>query len=478
MVNSVTDKFSKFSTLSKYSTYANFSVPSSPSVLTQSGGQVKDTSELKQNKGKQLLPLGLIAGGGVLLYLGLRRPSPRTMYTNFINGKLFNVEKKMRVFTASVKNSLDKVTAEATNFIDSYKTRRFIDPADNLGPLKSLTDPRHLIHAQDIAFETIIARDHARTRMGATDFGNFSSLVTSLIRTAKGEMADSQRLVKLDFGDILATPIARNEKYVDLIEECENRLISMINFSSEQTGKIIDEQTLAVVKHLHMQMANAVLEARKRVRHSKMNIIDETYSRMRSILGVNNLRPTYNMVPEATGFAHLTEAQLKPTKLPAKLRKAVPYNAYLKALQTKDFSNLTDEDIREIFYSAPYENNLQDLGFLIDRLRLRQAVDKAKSPDRASSYDVIVPKLEYLSKRLHEFGKRELFGVLDKDFDHMRLEKKRASVYYVLRVARRLGFDSIQDMDAMMLKENSAYADLNIRKYIQIFKDNPDLYFS
>ena len=105
---------------------------------------------------------------------------------------------------------------------------------------------------------------------------------------------------------------------------------------------------------------------------------------------------------------------------------------------------------------------MQDLGFLIDRLRLRQAVDKAKSPDRASSYDVIVPKLEYLSKRLHEFGKRELFGVLDKDFDHMRLEKKRASVYYVLRVARRLGFDSIQDMDAMMLKENSAYADLNI----------------
>ena len=120
MVNSVTDKFSTFSTLSKYSTYANFSVPSSPSVLTQSGGQVKDTSELKQNKGKQLLPLGLIAGGGVLLYLGLRRPSPRTMYTNFINGKLFNVEKKMRVFTASVKNSLDKVTAEATNFIDGY----------------------------------------------------------------------------------------------------------------------------------------------------------------------------------------------------------------------------------------------------------------------------------------------------------------------------------------------------------------------
>ena len=92
--------------------------------------------------------------------------------------------------------------------------------------------------------------------------------------------------------------------------------------------------------------------------------------------------------------------------------------------------------------------------------------------------DVIIPKLEYLSKRLHEFGKRELLDVINKDFDHMRQDNRQAAVYYILRVAKRIGFESIQEMDEALMKENTVYANLNIRNYIRIFKENPDLYFS
>ena len=291
-------------------------------------------------------------------------------------------------------------------------------------------------------------------------------------------MAREQNITKLDLNDFIKIPIARNEKHAGLIEAAENKLISSVNFMSMQTGKIIDEQTLSTIKRLYVQMANAVLESKRRIRQSKMNVIDETYVRMSKVLGLKDFKPSYHSIPVASGFDELTAQQLRPTKLPSKLRKAALSNSYLKAIQTKDFSNLTDEDLYEIFYSANYENSLQDLGFLIDRLRLRQAVDKAKAPERASSYDVIIPKLEYLSKRLHEFGKRELFVVLDKDFDNMRVENKQASVYYILRVAKRLGYQSLQEMDQAMMKENAAYPNLSIRKYIQIFIDNPDLYFS
>ena len=49
--------------------------------------------------------------------------------------------------------------------------------------------------------------------------------------------------------------------------------------------------------------------------------------------------------------------------------------------------------------------------------------------------------------------------------------------YYASRIARRLGYDSLQEMDNCLLKENIAYKDMNIRKYINIFINNPDIYF-
>lgn len=474
MVNSVTEKFQTFSTLNKYSTYASTTVQNTP-VVTE---HVENASGKKQKKEKLLLPLGLIAGGGILLYMGLKHPSPETLYNRFANSKIFGMDKRMSAFTTYVEHSMNEVSAGATKFIQDYKARRFVNPSDNLGPLRTLTDPRHLIDAQDIAFESILAADQAHFKVGATDFGDFSSTMFDLMRAAKQDLTREQNITKLDLDDFIQIPIEKNEKYSDLIEAVENRLINSVNFMKEKTGQIIDTHSLSTRKRLFVQMANAVLESRKRIKQAKMNIIDETYARMGKLLELDDLAPSYHTIPEATEFSRLTDKQLKPTKLPAKLRKAAPYNIYLKALQSKDFANLTDEDIHEIFYTAHYGNSLQDLGFLIDRLRIRQVVDKAKAPDKPSTYDVIVPKLEYLSKRLHEYGKRELFDVLSKDFDDMRVELKQSSVYHVMRVAKRLGYESIQEMDAAMMKENAAYPSLSIRKYIQIFKENPDLYFS
>ncbi len=478
MVISITEKFSTLSSMSTYNTYINTPVQKPQTSVVQVDVQTDKKLEEQKNKNKLLMPLSLVAGGGILLYFGLKHPSYEKMYNKFVNGKIFDMDKRMHLFTARVVNRLNDVTSEATKFIQEFKAKRYINPADNLGPLRTLKDPRQLIHAQDIAFETITTAGNSYFKPGATDFGDFGSTMRSLICSARHDMAREQNITKLDLNDFIKIPIARNEKHAGLIEAAENKLISSVNFMSMQTGKIIDEQTLSTIKRLYVQMANAVLESKRRIRQSKMNVIDETYVRMSKVLGLKDFKPSYHSIPVASGFDELTAQQLKPTKLPSKLRKAAPNNSYLNALQTKDFSNLTDKDLYEIFYSANYENSLQDLGFLIDRLRLRQAVDKAKAPERASSYDVIIPKLEYLSKRLHEFGKRELFGVLDKDFDNMRVENKQASVYYILRVAKRLGYQSLQEMDQAMMKENAAYPNLSIRKYIQIFIDNPDLYFS
>ena len=479
MVNLITEKTVIKPTLSPYlQTYVTPPVQEEPKVTPiQEPVPPVEISDKANSKNKLLLPLSLIGSGGILLYLGLKNPNPTKMYKRFVDGKLFEMDKRLRTFTACVKTRLNKVSSEATQYIEDYKARRFINPADNLGPLRSLTDPRQLIDAQDIAFESLVATSRSN-KLGATEFGDFSVTVRRLGREARRDLSREQDIVKLELGDYVQVPIPKNEKYSYLVEVSENRLIGMVNFLSEQTGRIVDEQTSAVTKRLFVQMADAVLESKKRIRTSKMNIIDETYARMSKLLGIRDLKPTYHKIPEAADFATLTEKQLKPLKLPSKLRKAAQSNVYLRALQTKDFANLSEADIKEIFYSAHYENNLLDLGFLIDRFRLRQAVDKFNVPDKPSQYDVIIPKLEYLSKRLHEFGKRELLDVINKDFDHMRQDNRQAAVYYILRVAKRIGFESIQEMDEALMKENTVYANLNIRNYIRIFKENPDLYFS
>ena len=473
MVNLITQKITSQPIVNTYQTQVKH-VEQLPQV--QSAPVEKDVKT--NNKKHILIPASLFIAGGTMLYFGLKKPSPEKFYDRYAKGKLFEMDKKMRAYTSFVKDTLNSAFEGVTEFIQNFKNTRFIEPSEDLGPLRVLKDPRKLLSAQDIAFEAIESTDRAEQKLGAPIFGEFSSFVTNVKKGANSAIERQQRIVNLELGDYVCVPGLKNEKHSDLVEATENRLIEMKNFFSGQTVRIANEQISLVSKRKYREMAEAILESRRRIRQSKANIVETTYASMRRIFGVKDLKPTYSIIPEAKDFELLTPEQLKPTKtLPKKLRDASKYNVYLKAIRTKDFANLTDDDLKEIFYSTGYSNDLQDLGFLIDKLRLKQFVDQSRNATHTSAYDVIIPKLEYLSKQLHEFGKRELLDLVSADFGKMQVENKRSSVYYIMRVARRLGIDSIQDVDAILLKENAAYADMSIRKYISIFRDNPDLYF-
>ena len=112
-----------------------------------------------------------------------------------------------------------------------------------------------------------------------------------------------------------------------------------------------------------------------------MNVIDTSFERMAYLLDLKYFKPSYSRVPEAVDFPKLTPEQLKPMQLPKKLKKEMKSNLYIDLLMKKDFANLTDKDIENIFNSIHSNNNLQDLGFLIDRLRLRQVLYKSKNPN-------------------------------------------------------------------------------------------------
>ena len=214
MVNLITEKTVIKPTLSPYlQTYVTPPVQEEPKVTQiQEPVQAVEITDKSNTKNKLLLPLSLIGSGGILLYLGLKNPNPTKMYKRFVDGKLFEMDKRLRTFTACVKTRLNKVSSEATQFIEDYKARRFINPADNLGPLRTLTEPRQLIDAQDIAFESLVAASRTN-KLGATEFGDFSITVRRLGREARRDLSREQDIVKLELGDYVQVPIPKNEKH-------------------------------------------------------------------------------------------------------------------------------------------------------------------------------------------------------------------------------------------------------------------------
>ena len=125
MVNLITEKTAIKPTLSPYlQTYVTPPVQEEPKVApVQAPIQPVEVSDNSNHKNKLLLPLSLIGSGGILLYFGLKNPNPAKMYKRFVDGKLFEMEKRLRTFTASVKTRLNKVTSEATQYIEDYKVR-------------------------------------------------------------------------------------------------------------------------------------------------------------------------------------------------------------------------------------------------------------------------------------------------------------------------------------------------------------------
>ena len=54
---------------------------------------------------------------------------------------------------------------------------------------------------------------------------------------------------------------------------------------------------------------------------------------------------------------------------------------------------------------------------------------------------------------------------------------RREALSQIFDTASRLGYASITDMDSSLIKESPNYRILNLRNYMKIFRDNPDIYF-
>lgn len=473
MVNVISENFQAYKGMGVKSPYTFKSAQKNVSMPQDSL-----TVESDQSKEKYLLPLSLITGGGLLLYYGLKHPGKVSLFKKHVENRLIQMEVEINNFEKHTRSIINSCFSSAAEHVRAYKQNNNIIPSEFSSNIKKLNSPQKVIDAQDLAFEAITNSDRENFKPGPSEIGEFMVKVDGIRRNALSQIDRKKESTRLLFEDFAHLPRFKDGKYSDLVETSESRLVTTAATLLDQLEMIKLNEIRKAVTDSYREMSGLLFQNRQLRYEAKKQVVDNAFEQLRYLLKLpEDFKPSYGKVATLDNFEKLTAEELKQQTLPKELNNLYEYNVYFDALKSQDFNKVTDDDLTRIFYTAQYNNSLRDLGFLIDRLRLRQFVSSVETPNDGRAYDIAIAKLEFLQNRLFDFGKDELVKKCSKDFEHMDVEQRKAALYYVYTVARRMGFDSIELMDKYMTKNSTVYNGLNIREYMDVFKQSPDLYF-
>lgn len=430
------------------------------------------------NTVKNILPLSLIAGGGLLLYYGLKKPNKLNFFKNLAKERFFEIEKNIKEFTTYSSKLIETSFGDSLEHIEAYKKNRFLDVSVHIQNIVRAANAKETISAQNNAFKTLSRDFNEYRRAGASDFDTFKVKLGNSVREVSNQIEGKRWKTNIACGDLTLMPKFKNGENELLVDETEKRLVALAQSASSEMLNFKNKKLHNVVLSQSKSMADAITKARELASNAKGLIIDSTFEKFRRLLNLSeDFVPGWNKTPTLENFTKLSPEELKPQKLPAALDEIFEANSYWTAVKSKDFSGLKEDDLRKIFYSASYSESIKDIGIMIDRLRLLNEYEKSCGKNNEKLYKNSIAKLECLSVKLEDFGEKELLKRCSANFDNITPEQRVAKVYYVNEVSRRLGFNTLSDMDEYFTKNNQTYNQSSLKKYINIIKDNPDIYF-
>ncbi len=431
----------------------------------------------KGDKKKLILPLGMIAGGGLLIYYGIKAPTKSRIIKNIVNERLAQIKANLKIYKDSATDIVENSFRPFDKYIADYLKMNSFSGYQEI--FEKITNPKMITKAVDLYMDAIHQSSLRKNRQGnLTDMAQFSADINNVLKNVNENLTNKRNAMALLFEDYAKLPKNKDENLNSLIVSSSAKLRAQ---SVSTLGQMDVIKYMAIHKTLSKyfaQMAEAITTSREKILKSKRDIIDLAYARVSELLDLEyDLKPSYKYLPSVDNYLTLTPQELQPQKLSVNISESVADDIYFKWVQQQDFNNFTDEDVRRIFYSAPYDNNLEDLKLLIDRLKLQKVISDKTTGVENPEYKILISKFEFLLNKLHEFGISEILKKSSKDFNKMNTEQKRAALYYVNTASRRMGFNSIESMDKFMAHVSEEYSNLCMRNYISMFKRKPELYY-
>ncbi len=469
MFNTITEKFNiPFRSGQKVT-------QSFPAFKQENSDEKKDFIQTVKDNKMNILAGGLLTGGAVLLYLGLTKPGKYKLFNNFVEEKISDMENIVRKFSDYATDNIVNSFKETVEYISAYRKTHIFKPTEFLHEINMLKDPSKLADAQDLAFSAIYAQKKNLSYV-AGDIDEFATKFNKIKYRVTVELERQKHRTEMELDDYRRLPKSKELYTPQKTEAAETRLNTAQNNLIKYMNRVKDARLNTAIKSQYRQMANAIVESCLSVNKSKETILDTTFGKIKRLLHLGeDFVPEYNLARYELPTDSSLASHLKPQTIPDDISKNIDSNLFLKIVEEEDLRGITDKDIKKIFFKTPVEYNLKDLRYLIDRIRLREALVTDGKDKRA--YNSVIVKLKYLSNRLNDFGEKQVVEFADFDFTKLNEEQRRAKLYYLSTAGRRFGFESFDLLNAHMLKNSGTYRNLSLKDHAKHINNNPDLYF-
>jgi hypothetical protein len=425
---------------------------------------------LRENK-TNIIASGLITGGAILLYLGLTRPGKSDIFNKYINGRIAEMVSIVDKFSDFATEKMETAFKESLSYIANYKKTHIVNSEAFISKLKPADTPQKVISAQDTAF----GRLYQTFKDGIKNYmDDFSVLFQRIKYSMRGEVSTEQHRTTLKLRDYCTLP--HSEKIdEDMIGSAETRLSSKQKSLIDFMERLKNTKTNIAENFQFGQMAEAITESRLSATRTKEAMLDIAFDKIRKMMSLGkDFEPMYKQHRYDLSKVQSLDEYLKPGKIPDEVMQSFEPNMFMEILEKTDLSKLEEKDVNSIFYKMPYDYNLKDLRYLIDRIRLHSIVDAEKS---GKVYNAMAIKLEHLSNILNDFGEKELLKRCNFDIEKYNPDLIEARLYRINQVSRRMGYENFSVMNREMLKVNESYADLKLPKFADVIEGNPAKYF-
>ena len=447
-----------------------------PSVEKKSAENTEKafSDRLRENK-TNIIAGGLITGGTVLLYLGLTRPGKNKIFDKYISGRMEKMDSIVKSFSDFVSEKIESSSNELFSYIAKYRKTHIANSEEYIPKLKAADEPKKVLTEQDNAFGVL----YQNFKEGIKNYkDDFSVLFMKIKYGVKGEISGKQNRTILALKDYLTLP--RGDFDEELLKGVEMHLAGKQKKLLAYMERLKNTEINKIENLRFQQMADAITESRFSVTRTKEAILDTAFDKVVKMLNLGkDFEPKYRLRRYDLGGIKSINKYLKPISIPDKVMENFEPNLFMEILTKTDLDKLSEDDIRAIFFRMPFDYNLKDLRYLIDRIRLHRALAAAEKPygQSAKVYKTMEVKLEYLSNILNDYGEKELLKYCDFDIEKLNPDQIEGKMAYINKVSRRLGYENFSVMNREMLKTNEKYAKLQLPNYAEMIEGNPKKFF-
>jgi hypothetical protein len=449
---------------------ANLIVEKIQSTKVLNTQKSEKTSGAQISKGKnepfsmqKFVPIGLIGSGALLLYLGVKSPSKMKFFKQDVLERYPKMQNVSDEFSDFVNKFLNSSFMESKKHISEFIENNRINFAQNISQISKSATGQEILGLLKSSFDEI-EKLKFKDMGGANDFDKFLVKLNREKREVSGIIDGKKYKSKQVLDDFVQVLDFKNGKHQKEVEQAKTELGRHKNKLGEQMDLTADSSINDLTQQLCSEMFEAIKTKRHGILEIKSKLLKTAFTQMRKLLNLpETFVPQNNKIPSLKNFSKLSPDELKP--MPSGIGNI--NNFYLNFVENTDFSKIKPKELKALFARVHDEQNLKDLAFLIDEMRLEHVVAKAENNQNAKQIEIAISKLEYILNKLHKVGKNEFLAKSSEDFEKISPQNMHSKLYYLSKTAKKMGFVTLEEADKYFAKINKDYKTCTIRTKIE-----------